>query len=241
MKFLLALAGLSVPLMSSLQAANVIHSEDRFTSGGKDIRLESYTPENASSDSPAILVLHGSTGVEFANRFIAGIAEQFAAQGFTVHLLHYFDRTGTTYANDVTIRATFEEWRATVNDAVMYLKAQNPGTPLGIFGYSLGGYLAAATGVRNKDVSAVVVLAGGLDELTAKLVKRSAPVLILHGDSDERVPVTEARQLEASLKKAGASPQLHIYPGEGHVMQIGTYVDVVSRGTTFFREKLGGS
>ena len=238
MKFLLALAGLSAPLLSSVQAATVTYSVEQFTSGGKEVRLESYTPD--IKDAPSVLVLHGSTGVDFANRFIAGIAEQFARQGFAVHLLHYFDRTGTTYANDGTIRQRFEDWRGTVDDAVKHLRQKNPDVPVGIFGYSLGGYLAAAEGIRNKDIAAMVILAGGLDELTAKQVKRAAPSLILHGDKDTRVPVTEARRLEASLKKAGASTEVHLYPGEGHILQWGTYLDVVRRGTEFFRERMGG-
>ncbi|MFZ0298838.1 MAG: S9 family peptidase [Candidatus Sulfotelmatobacter sp.] len=43
-----------------------------------------------------------------------------------------------------------------------------------------------------------------------------APTLILHGDHDTNVPLSEARQMAEALKKNGVSVQLVIFPGEGH-------------------------
>lgn len=43
-----------------------------------------------------------------------------------------------------------------------------------------------------------------------------APVLLLHGDADEVVPVEQARALAAELTRLGRDVELHEYPGEGH-------------------------
>lgn len=210
---------------------------ESFESGGKKIRVETFA-DTAKGDVPSLIVLHGATGVEFANRFIAGIAENFAAQGFTVHLVHYFDRTGEHYADDATIKRSSNAWIQTVDDAVKFIRGKHPRALIGIFGYSLGGYLAAAETVSHKDVRAAVILSGGLDENSARAIRNPAPMLILHGEADSRVPVKEARQLESALKGAGAAPDLHIYPGEGHVFTLATYADVVRRGAEFFHRHL---
>lgn len=227
-------------LMSALLShAEPQRSLDRFESGGRQIRMETFTPAQ-SEGAPSIIVLHGATGVEFANRFIAGLAQQFASQGFVVHLVHYFDRTGATYASDAVIKQSSGEWLKAVHDAVLHVHAQRPGARIGIFGYSLGGYLAAAESATGGQTGAAVVLAGGIDDASADKRHHTVPTLILHGDADTRVPPGEARKLEASLKKAGGSPELHLYPGEGHIMDLPSYADVVMRGTAFFHKHLDG-
>lgn len=47
----------------------------------------------------------------------------------------------------------------------------------------------------------------------------SAPVLILHGELDQCVPVTQARELFATMTAAGVDAELVVYPGEGHQVQ----------------------
>lgn len=210
---------------------------DSFTSEGHGIRIETFAPPD-SEKLPSIIVLHGATGVEFANRFIAGLAQSFSEQGFVVHLVHYFDRTGSAYADDVTIRKSSAQWLKTVDDAVRWVRARRPGARIGMFGYSLGGYLAAAESVSNDQISAAVILSGGLDEGSAKGMRFAPPMLILHGMDDHRVPVSEARALEAALRKAGGNAELYVYPGEGHIMQMVNYTDVVRRGTRFLQERL---
>lgn len=44
----------------------------------------------------------------------------------------------------------------------------------------------------------------------------SPPFLILHGDRDQTVPLTDSEKLAQALKQKGASVQMHIVPGAGH-------------------------
>ncbi|HEX8371403.1 MAG TPA: dienelactone hydrolase family protein [Chthoniobacterales bacterium] len=224
-----------LPFPSSLAEART--QTERFESGGKMIRMETFS-DSPSPDTPAILVLHGSTGVAFANRFIAGLASSFAQQGFVVYLLHYFDRTETNYADEAIIRRSFNDWSATVNDAIKVIRQKRPEAKVGIFGYSLGGYLAAAADVRNPQVAATVILSGGIDENSQRLAERTGPTLILHGEDDRRVLPAEARKLEKSLRSVGGKPEVHFYPGEGHIFSMPIYADIVARGTSFFQKNL---
>jgi dipeptidyl aminopeptidase/acylaminoacyl peptidase len=43
-----------------------------------------------------------------------------------------------------------------------------------------------------------------------------APLLILHGANDPRVPVSEAEQIAAAVRARGVECELHVYPDEGH-------------------------
>jgi carboxymethylenebutenolidase len=212
-------------------------SIQRFRSGGKEIRIETFGKTN-DPKVPSIIVLHGATGVEFYHRFIAGFAKDFSRKGFVVHLVHYFDRDGTEYADDDTIRRSSHVWQETVRDAVRQVRSSRPQAPLGIFGYSLGGYLAAAETVRNERIDAAVVLAGGLDKGSGHSVRRTPPTLILHGSADVRVPLSEGQRLEAALQRAGGKPEMHVYNGQGHIMDLATFRDITNRSTTFFREHL---
>ena len=42
------------------------------------------------------------------------------------------------------------------------------------------------------------------------------PFLILHGDADEFVPITQSEKLYQKLKAAGASVDFQVFAGEGH-------------------------
>jgi carboxymethylenebutenolidase len=215
-----------------------LHVVRKFRSGAKEIRIETYGPAEAEDGWPSIVALHGATGIEFANRFIAVLAQEFAAEGFLVHLVHYFDRTGSVYASDDVIKRSSHHWLSTIEDALAFIRREHPGSKIGLFGYSLGGYLAAAQVVRDDGVATAVILSGGLDEESARLARWHAPTLILHGGADRRVPLAEAQRLESTLRSLGGTPEVHVYPGEGHLMSFSAYADVVARAGAFFQERL---
>ena len=208
-----------------------------FRSGNRRIRVETLAGRD-ERPRRSVILLHGANGVRYANPVISGVIQYLGLQDFAVHLVHYFDRTNTSYEDDPTIHEHFATWLETVEAAVDYLQKDGNGAPLALFGHSLGGFLSAATLIRNPAVQAAVILSGGLDEASALTVKRTAPTLILHGAADTRVPVAEARRLEAALTAAGASPEMHVYPGEGHVLELASYADALDRATRFLRKHL---
>lgn len=63
-----------------------------------------------------------------------------------------------------------------------------------------------------------------------------APVLLLHGDADEVVPVQQSRDLAASLQNRGVPVELHVYEGEGHGWRRpATSIDELERIESFLR------
>jgi acetyl esterase/lipase len=81
-----------------------------------------------------------------------------------------------------------------------------------------------------KDVEVVqpflIALCGGKPEEAAESYRRASPVswlspddppvLTLHGDQDDIVPVSQARLLDDAMKKAGLSHELIVLEGQGH-------------------------
>jgi dipeptidyl aminopeptidase/acylaminoacyl peptidase len=61
------------------------------------------------------------------------------------------------------------------------------------------------------------------------------PTLILHGEKDFRVPVPQAQELYAALKKNGVPVQLIIYPRQGHVVDEPKFMrDMMERNLEWF-------
>ncbi len=66
-----------------------------------------------------------------------------------------------------------------------------------------------------------------------------APVLILHGQNDPRVPVSEAKQMFNSLKKNGVPVDLIIYNDEGHGLEKKeNRIDAYKKITNFLQKHL---
>src|SRR5437588_1362060 len=114
----------------------VIQSETTFQSGGRPIRLDCFLPGTNGQRFPAVISLHGSGG---GHATMSEPACLLAAQGFAVYILHYFDRTGTSYADKPTIFRNFAAWMGTLWDAVSHVAKQPAVDPerIGLLGFSL--------------------------------------------------------------------------------------------------------
>lgn len=62
-----------------------------------------------------------------------------------------------------------------------------------------------------------------------------APLLVFHGRNDTRVPVSEAEQLEADLKRRGAEVELIVFENEGHQTErIENHLTLNTKSVEFF-------
>jgi len=69
--------------------------------------------------------------------------------------------------------------------------------------------------------------------------KMRAPVILVHGENDPRVPVSEARQLAAALQERGVRCELVVYPDEGHgIGKLDNLIDAYVRVFAFLEEAL---
>jgi carboxymethylenebutenolidase len=208
-----------------------------FESGGKSIRIDAYLPDSANAPLPAIIVLHGAGGNVAGMERYAGV---LAAQGFAVYLLHYFDRTGTQYADKQIIFRNFPLWMKTLWDAISFVEKQ-PQVDVGriaLLGFSLGAYLSLSTSAIDPRVKIVVEFFGGMPKEMKLFMRRLCPVLILHGEDDPTVPVEEAYNLQKLLEKKEISYEIKIYPGVGHGFDAETWKDAGQRSLEFLRKYL---
>jgi len=215
----------------------VSQSELSFQSGGKAIRIDSFLPAVNGHRLPAVIGLHGSGG---GHATIADPASMLAERGFAVYVLHYFDRTGTESADRPTIFRHFPVWMKTLWDAVSFVEKRDEVDPrrIALLGFSLGAYLSLSNAAIDPRVRAVVEFFGGLPKEMKMFMRRLCPVLILHGESDETVPVAEAYHLQEVLERKKIDYQMKIYPGVGHGFSAEVWQDAKLRTLSFLQQQL---
>ena len=187
-----------------------------FDSGGKPIRLDAYIPAANGNPLPAVVALHGAGGdVQGMDQSAMLLAEQ----GFAVYVLHYFDRTDTESADKATILRHFPIWMKTLWDAV-------------------SAYLSLANSSIDNRVQAVVEFFGGLPREMKLFMRRLCPVLILHGEADSTIPVSEAYNLQRLLEEKVIPYEIKIYPGTGHGFENDVWRDAGPRTLRFLKKHL---
>ena len=215
----------------------IIQSALSFDSGGKPIRLDTYLPAVNDQAFPAVIALYGSGGgVSGMDKAAALLAEQ----GFAVYILHFFDRTGTTFADKQTSLRHFPVWMKTLWDAVSFVE-QRPEVDrdrIALLGFSLGAYLSLSNAAIDKRIKAVVEFFGGLPREMNLFMRRFCPVLILHGEADPIIPVEEAYKLQRMLEKKGIAYEMKIYPGAGHGFENEIWRDAGLRSLRFLQKHL---
>jgi carboxymethylenebutenolidase len=190
-----------------------------FASEGRSIEIDLY-PAAGVGPHRTILVMPGAGGTLLDGPAMRRVARALAGAGDTVYLLHYFNRTGTIIAPWISLMERhFDEWLGTVCDAIAWVQVREgkPATPIGVYGYSLGAFLAVAAASNNAAVGAIAEQAGGMWNSQETRVGKMPSVLMIHGRADQRVPFARyAIPLERVLRKRGEKVETHFVDGEGH-------------------------
>lgn len=217
----------------------ISQSQIIFESGGHRIAMDCLLPDLDGQRLPAIIGLHGSGG---GYPLVAVPGKLLAEHGFAVYVLHYFERTGTEVADYATAVKHFPAWMKTIWDAVSFVARQPHVNPdrVGLLGISLGAYLSLSSAAIDGRIKAVVDFFGGFPKEMKLFMRRLCPVLILHGDADETVPVEEAHHLQGLLEKEKIPYEMKIYPGVGHGFDQETMNDAGQRALSFLNAHLAG-
>ena len=108
-----------------------------------------------------------------------------------------------------------------------------------LFGFSQGTMMSLHVAPRREDaVAGIVAFSGRLlsPETLADEVRVRPPVLLVHGDADDLVPVQSLPEAAEALQKAGwQDVYAHIMKGTGH----GIAPDGLGVALAFMRDKLG--
>ena len=207
-----------------------------FESRGRKIRADRYAPTGTQSHR-TVIVLYGAGGMVFDGPSMKRVTRALADAGDAVYLLHYYNRTGTIVSLDSTMQKHFEEWLETVRDAIVWAhgRGENKARTIGLYGYSLGGFLAIAAASDNPLVGAVTEQAGGIWNSQEKRLGKMPPVFMVHGLEDKRVPIEKfAKPLLGVLRARGAHVETDFVRGEGHVFSEAAMAAVRPKVASFF-------
>jgi dienelactone hydrolase len=188
---------------------------------GRNLTGVLYASESPNP-APAVIVLHTAFGA--VESFDEQYAQALAKEGFVALAPNYIHPSFGTRFWTPQITSDMES-------LVDFLLArpESKGMPIGTVGFSLGsrGLLLAA---RRPEIKAVVVYYGTYDVRKEKRVPLppsavvpmqvaaavNAAVLLFHGDADDEIPISSARDMQAALDNAGKKVSLVEYSGAFH-------------------------
>ncbi|SFW83379.1 S9 family peptidase [Amycolatopsis australiensis] len=214
---------------------------------------------------PLVTLVHGGPHDRYADRFHLGwypSGQWLAAAGFAVFLPNA--RGGLGHGHDFAAKVAGDVGGAEFTDVLtgidlLVAGGVADGTRLGIGGWSHGGFFAAWAVTQTDRFAAAVVGAGVTDwpllaatgehsRFEAALGGREnspvthahrirTPVLILHGEDDTNVPLSQAELLHRAL--GGKHHEYVVYPRENHsIRERGHQLDVLRRTRAWFSHLL---
>ena len=239
-----ALLGLA--LLPSLAGAAAAGAEQLVVSTDEgDMALSRYPAEGAAR-RPAVLLLHGARGIEMKLAAYERHANALRAAGIDCYIVRYMTEVDTAFLGSAVRQrreahetARFDAWAKRTSAAITAVLARpDSSTGIGLLGFSLGGYVAAATAARDDRVSALAVLYGGMPDAIVSEIRHLPPLLELHGEADSNVPLREGARLVQLGKAAGGEAEQVTYPGKEHGFDFSdtdpATFDAIGRVTRFF-------
>ncbi len=141
-----------------------------------------------------------------------------ARHGFFAEFIEYLDG-GDNTDPAIDPYENFRNWTGAIHAGIDAL-GHNPevdSNRIALMGFSQGAYLAVGTAAMYPhQVAAVVEYYGGMIPTLRDQAATMPPTLILHGEADTVIPVSEAHELDELLAKAGRPHEMHIYAGMDH-------------------------
>lgn len=245
-----ALSSLAAMLLPAV-AHGAPGEEFSITSGGDSLTVSRYAASTAGQ-RPAVIVLHGSPGIELRRRAYERYADALSAAGIDAYLLRYMTdsdaaalnpETSTQESREAYDTARFDGWSDTVSATVTTILGRPDSSGrVGLLGFSLGGFVAANTAARDERIAALGVLYAGMPEAMAHKVKHLPPTIELHGEADRNVPIANGRKLIQLARSVDAEGEFVPYPGKPHGFDFSDTdpmaSDAIDRVRRFFKARL---
>ena len=177
---------------------------------------QGYLATPASGKGPGVLVIQEWWGLV---PHIKRVADRFAAEGFSAlapDMYHGKTADEPDGAGKLFMALNIAQAEKDLRGAAKSLAGQSSTAKLGAVGFCMGGQLALFAGTVNGNVGAVVDFYGIHPNVKPDYSKLSGPVLGLFAEMDGFVTPQTAREVDAAIKKAGKSSEIHIYPNVDH-------------------------
>jgi carboxymethylenebutenolidase len=237
----LALVALLAPPAS---AADIQGNKITLPSAERAVHVTQFKAPG-DAPRPSVLLLHGAGGFDRRLADNNHYAAMLASQGMDAYLVYYYsDLDDKMMSNGVNVfEQRYAAWAKTVGELAEYLEKQKDSNgKAGLVGFSNGGILASGASTLNPKITAAVIYYGTDPWPLGVRAKRFPPLLVLHGDADQIIPVEEGKQLAAEAKQLGGKVDLVIYPGESHGFgarwEDKNATDALNRSIAFLKKEL---
>ncbi|HZV84210.1 MAG TPA: dienelactone hydrolase family protein [Brevundimonas sp.] len=207
-----------------------------FESHRKPIRAIHYRPVGEGRGA-AIVMMHGSDS-RITNRGPwHRLAMRFAADGYQVLTPLFTD----AWPDDgVRPPPMMEAWRDVGEHAIDWFIARGVDRRrTGMFGYSLGSYVAVDGALGNSRAAAAVGLAGGTDVYTPRRPRRRIPVLIIRAENDTHVLPVNTSAWVSFLSDNAINVRVQVIENAGHIFTPPQWLEVHDRAAGFFNQTIG--
>jgi carboxymethylenebutenolidase len=177
---------------------------------------QGYLATPSSGKGPGVLVIQEWWGLV---PHIKRVADRFAAEGFAAlapDVYHGKTADEPDGAGKLFMALNIAQTEKDLRGAATYLTQHSSTAKIGAVGFCMGGQLALFAGTLNPNVGAVVDFYGIHPNVKPDYSKLSGPVLGLFAEKDAFVTPSTAREVDAAIKKAGQSSEIHIYPNVDH-------------------------
>ncbi|MGH7813829.1 MAG: dienelactone hydrolase family protein [Candidatus Binataceae bacterium] len=207
-------------LVLSSNPAHAKWIDGSFTAGAMPVREHHCVPA-APGPHPAVVLLHGAAPkIGWGNPAFEKMCEELAADGYFTEFIEYYSQTGAVGPmHRVEMLEDTPVWLAEIKAGIGAMD-KNPAVDphrVAILGFSLGAYLAlSAAATDPEQIAAVAEYYGGLPKRLYPRCATMPPTLIIHGEKDILVPVSQAHSLDAILTKYRRPHEMHIYPDANH-------------------------
>jgi carboxymethylenebutenolidase len=175
-----------------------------------------YLALPAAGKGPGVIVIQEWWGLV---GHIKAVCDRFAAEGFSAlapDMYHGKTADEPDGAGKLMMALNIAQTEKDLRGAAAYLAQHSSTAKLGAVGFCMGGQLALFAATLNPSVGACVNFYGIHPNVKPAYANLSGPVLGLFAEKDAYVTPATARQVEADIKAAGKTCEVHIYPGVDH-------------------------
>lgn len=187
--------------------------------GGRPVSGYLVRPAAAAGPLPGLIVIHEWWGL---NDNVRDEAARLAAEGYVVLAVDLYGgvqaaepREAMKLSQGLTANPAPAE--DNLQDAYAYLDKIEGAPRIGTLGWCLGGRWSLRTALILPDkVDATVIYYGTVKADESDLARLQMPILGLFGARDRVVPAATVTAFEASLRRLGKDPDIHMYEGADH-------------------------